>query len=78
MSTGAAGEPADQLIAGEEIARVRAALARLKSDEQDLIALHFAAGLTVKEAGAAVGKSESTARMRLWRAVRKLRKDLEK
>ncbi len=73
-------EPADPepgperraLIANEQLALARL-VGRLSEDEQELIQLRFAAGLTSVQIAAVVGCSSGAARQRLHRALDRLR-----
>jgi RNA polymerase sigma-70 factor (ECF subfamily) len=55
---------------------VQRALAKLSEDERDVVALRYGAELTVPEIAKMAGLSESTARGRLYAALRKLRNEL--
>jgi RNA polymerase sigma factor (sigma-70 family) len=66
-------EPEAAVLGGEERAELRAHLARLTVRERDAVALRFGAGLRAAEVGAALGISETAARMLVYRAVSKLR-----
>ena len=69
--------PDEQFALKERLERLGAAVRTLKPEEQELIALHFTCELTVSQVAKIVGKSESATRMRIWRALRVLRKELE-
>ena len=51
------------------------AIGKLPSDQRDVLVLRFAAGLSVREIAAVIGKSESATQMRLWRTLQTIRKD---
>ncbi len=72
-------EPAPDVtaLAGEERARLLAAVARLPARERDLIGLKFAAGLTNRRIAELSGLTESNVGVILYRAVRRLRTDLD-
>jgi RNA polymerase sigma-70 factor, ECF subfamily len=55
---------------------LRRALARLSPDDRLLLAMRYAVDLGSGELGAVLGTSPSAARMRLSRAVDRLRKEL--
>ena len=57
----------------ELLARVDAAVVRLREGERRVVLLHFYSGMSVGEVGAAMGLSEGAVRKRLWRAMEKLR-----
>jgi len=61
-----------QVVAAEAHARVRAALGRLDATQREIVLLRFVAGLTFREIGAVVGKSESSAHRDTLRALRTL------
>lgn len=69
-------EPEQAAIQNESHTRLIAALARLATDERDLIALKFAAGLTNRDIAKVTGLSESNVGIKLFRAMRKLRDKL--
>ena len=56
----------------ERLARMRALLAGLPPEKRELVALRFAASLTLREIAAVVGKSESTVREHLAATLRLL------
>lgn len=55
-----------------------AALSRLSSADRDALVLRFLEGREFREVGGALGLSENTARMRVTRALEKLRRVLER
>lgn len=57
----------------ERLARMRAPLAGLSPEKRELVALRFAASLTLREIAAVVGKSESTVHEQLAAALRLLK-----
>lgn len=65
--------PEDTAIAAEERQSVLALLATLPDIQQEAIALRFAAGLTSREIGEVVGRSEDATKKLLTRALAALR-----
>ncbi len=67
-------EPLDQtLIRQEELARLRREVGRLSSEQQELLALSFAAGLTAPEISSVLRIKPDAVRQRLSRAIRALK-----
>ena len=66
--------PEEAAILSEAMADLRASVARLPHEQQEALALRYVAGLSIKEIASVIGKSESAAQMRLWRALNALRK----
>lgn len=66
-------EPSDGLVADEEAADVRAAFARLRPEEQELLYLRVVVGLTSEEAAGVLGKRGGAIRMAQARALDRLR-----
>jgi len=60
----------------QDLAEVRAALARLTDEQREAIALRFFAGLSAREAAVAMGKQEGTVRGLQFRAIGALRRQL--
>ena len=73
-SPAAARGPAEAVEARDAVAR---ALSDLSEEERDALALRYGAELTVPEIAKLTGLSESTARGRIYGAMRKLRDELE-
>jgi RNA polymerase sigma-70 factor (ECF subfamily) len=69
----AGGDPADAI----EVVDLQRALARLKPDERQLLALRFVAGLDSTEIARELGGSASGIRSRIARLVDRLRTDLD-
>ena len=75
-------EPADSVglealsVLGEEIRELRAAIRRLTPDQQEAIALRYAAGLTADEAAKVMGRRAGTVRGLTFRAIEALRRHL--
>ena len=70
-------DPEKLMIAGEERNCLMAAIARLSSQERDILGLKFAAGKTNRSIAEVIGKSESHVGVIVHRAMRKLRAELE-
>ena len=69
-------EPADSVLAGESRRELLAALGRLREGERQAIVARYFVGLTDAEAGAALGVPRATVKMRAWRGLEKLRREL--
>ncbi|HET6745123.1 MAG TPA: sigma-70 family RNA polymerase sigma factor [Candidatus Limnocylindria bacterium] len=71
-------ETPDRLtVRGEEIRELRRAIATLTADQQEALALRFAAGLSAEEAAAVMGRHAGTVRGLTFRAIASLRRRLE-
>jgi RNA polymerase sigma factor (sigma-70 family) len=70
--------PEEVVIAGEARDALLAAVARLSERERDLLALKFGAQLTNRRIAALTGLSESNVGVILYRAVARLRADLNR
>ncbi|QBD76247.1 sigma-70 family RNA polymerase sigma factor [Ktedonosporobacter rubrisoli] len=66
--------PEEIVIATESIERVRQLLDRLSRQERELLALRFAARLTIPEIALIIGKSEEATKKQLARLLRRLHK----
>jgi RNA polymerase sigma factor (sigma-70 family) len=66
-------EPEVEALGALAMDEVRGHLAKLTERERDAVALRFGAGLKAAEVGAALGVSETAARMLVHRAVSRLR-----
>ncbi|MGQ0607007.1 MAG: RNA polymerase sigma factor [Chloroflexota bacterium] len=79
---GAIAEPSDgigleaRLLHGEEIRELRAAIRQLTPDQQEAIALRYAAGLSAEEAARVMGRRAGTIRGLTFRAIESLRRHL--
>jgi len=75
-------EPANTLglealsVRGEEIRELRGAIRRLTGDQQEALALRFAAGLSAEEAAQVMGRKAGTVRGLTFRAIAALRRHL--
>ncbi len=71
------GDGLDALaVRGEEIRELRDAMCRLTADQQEAIALRFAAGLSADEAAVVMGRQAGTIRGLTFRAIGALRRHL--
>jgi RNA polymerase sigma-70 factor, ECF subfamily len=66
-------DPAHAAIVADDIRELKALVAQLPDSEREMLALRFAAGLTSREIGALVGRSESAVKKRLWRILQMLK-----
>lgn len=71
-----ASSPAERVIAGEDAAEVRAALASLDPDDREVVWLRVCAGLSSEEVGGIVGKRPGAVRMQQLRALEAMAKRL--
>jgi RNA polymerase sigma-70 factor (ECF subfamily) len=75
-------EPSDGIglealsVRGEQIRELRAAVRRLTPDQQEAIALRYAAGLSAEEAARVMGRRAGTVRGLTFRAIDALRRHL--
>jgi RNA polymerase sigma-70 factor (ECF subfamily) len=68
-------ETPDRLtVRGEEVRELRSAIRRLTPDQQEALALRFAAGLTAEEAAQVMGKRAGTVRGLTFRGIASLRR----
>jgi RNA polymerase sigma-70 factor, ECF subfamily len=74
---GSGGDPEGLVARAEEARRIRRALATLPEERRQVIVLRFADGLTAREIGAILDRSEGAARVLLHRALRDLAALLE-
>src|SRR5205814_2358378 len=65
--------PEASALALEQHRQLRSAIRWLPLEKQDLLALRFAAGLTSREIGVVVGKSEASVKKQLTRTVGSLK-----
>jgi RNA polymerase sigma-70 factor (ECF subfamily) len=71
------GDGLDALaVAGEEVRELQAAISRLTPDQQEALALRFAAGMSADEAAAVMGRQAGTIRGLTFRAIGALRRHL--
>ncbi len=67
----------DVTVRGEEVRELRAAIRRLTTDQQEALALRYAAGLSTEEAARVMGRRAGTIRGLTFRAIESLRRQLE-
>jgi RNA polymerase sigma-70 factor, ECF subfamily len=65
-------DPAGAAALAEDARRLRAAVARLSDDRRQVIVLRFVDGLSAREIGAVLGRSEGAVRVLQHRALREL------
>jgi RNA polymerase sigma-70 factor (ECF subfamily) len=65
--------PSEQVIRGEELLRLAAALAQLPAEQRQVIELHHLRGWPVAEVAAALGRSKPAVMGLLFRGLKKLR-----
>ena len=70
-------DPAGVVARAEGQREVRAALDRLAAERRQAVVLRFVDGLTAREIGAVLGRSEGAARVLLHRALRDLAAELD-
>jgi RNA polymerase sigma-70 factor (ECF subfamily) len=70
------GGPEALSLRGEELRELQAALRQLTADQQEAIALRFAAGLSAEEAAQVMGRRAGTIRGLTFRAIASLRRRL--
>jgi RNA polymerase sigma factor (sigma-70 family) len=72
-----APSPEERLLREERVAGLLAAVARLAPRHQELIGLRYGSGLDTAETAAVLGVREAVVRTRLWRALGRLRREIE-
>jgi len=65
--------PEAQVLQREAAIRLHQALTACDASAREVLALHFAAGLTVRETAAVVGRSEAAVKKQLTRTIRALK-----
>ena len=70
--------PLERVISSEDEACYRAALARLRARERELIVAHVELGYTHAQLGCMIGRSSNAARMALQRAVRRFADEMHR
>ncbi|HET8653671.1 MAG TPA: RNA polymerase sigma factor [Gaiellaceae bacterium] len=77
LSGGAAPSPEANLLAGEQQARLLAAVDGLPDEQRDVVACRYFLELTEEETAAALGLRKGTVKSRLSRGLERLRRELE-
>jgi RNA polymerase sigma-70 factor, ECF subfamily len=72
-----ANSPEDEALSTENHRLVHMAVARLPDDQREAVGLRFGAGLTARQIGLAIGKSEEATQKLISRAIVRLREDLD-
>jgi len=70
-------DPAGLALRAEEARRIRAAVAALPDDRRQVILLRFADGLSAREIGTVLDRSEGAVRVLLHRALKDLAGQLD-
>jgi RNA polymerase sigma-70 factor (ECF subfamily) len=70
-------DPLGSVIQAEQVSRLGELYARLDDDRQELIRLRYAAGLTHKQVGQVLGRSEAAVAMALHRTLQWFQKNWE-
>jgi RNA polymerase sigma-70 factor (ECF subfamily) len=70
-------DPEAEVVDRERLAAVAAAMARLPNIQREALALRYASGLTAREIGVVLGKSEDATQKLMSRALAALREDLQ-
>jgi RNA polymerase sigma-70 factor (ECF subfamily) len=78
LATQGDGGPEALSLRGEQLRELQAALRRLTADQQEAIALRFAAGLSAEEAARVMGRRPGTIRGLTFRAIASLRRILSR
>jgi RNA polymerase sigma-70 factor (ECF subfamily) len=73
VSLPAVDGPEEAVLAAEQRAEVADAFRRLRSDQQEVLALRVLGGLSAAQVGEVLGKSEGAVRVAQHRALRSLR-----
>lgn len=76
LQTAGDGGPEALSLRGEQMRELRAAMEQLTADQQEAIALRFAAGLSAEEAAKVMGRRAGTIRGLTFRAIASLRRRL--
>jgi RNA polymerase sigma-70 factor (ECF subfamily) len=76
LSASADRGPEAMSLRGEELRELQAALRQLTADQQEALALRFAAGLSAEEAATVMGRQAGTIRGLTFRAIASLRRVL--
>lgn len=68
----ATADPAHQAVVADDARRLRDAMARLSDERRGVLVLRFVDGLSAREIGAVIGRSEGAVRVLQHRALREL------
>jgi RNA polymerase sigma-70 factor, ECF subfamily len=71
------GEPIEDLMQAEQQQAIQTLVKQLPHEQQDMLALKIAGGLTAEEVGQVVGKSAGAVRVELHRIIKRLRVQVE-
>jgi RNA polymerase sigma-70 factor, ECF subfamily len=77
VSNPADGSPSDLVERAEEAVRVQAAIDTLPETAREVVALHYLAGLSIRETAKAMNVAEGTVKSRLSAALKTLRSQLQ-
>ena len=77
LAPAASPDPLAETIRQESLTSLAAVLARLDEDQQELLRLRYAAGLTYGEIGKLLGRIEAAVKMALRRLVQRLKSEWE-
>ena len=69
-------DPLDEVVGRERIRTVWQAVDRLPAQQRAAMILKFSEDLTMEEVGSVLGKSPAAAKLLIYRAVQRLRRDL--
>ena len=69
--------PESSAVSAEAVVRVRSVISALSQHKQELLALHFAAGLSSRQVAAVTGKNEPAVKKQIWRLIQQLREELQ-
>jgi RNA polymerase sigma-70 factor (ECF subfamily) len=69
-------DPLDEVVGRERIRTVWQAVDRLPAQQRAAMILKFSEDMTMEEVGAVLGKSPAAAKLLIYRAVQRLRRDL--
>lgn len=72
-----APSPEERLLWEEEVRRVLEAIGRLGDEDREIIGLRYGSGLAAAAIAVTLGLKESAVRTRLWRALKRLRREVE-
>jgi len=73
LADGAAPDPLGAVIDSQRLSRLNQLLNSLRPEDQELLRLRFAAGLTFAQVGQVIGRSEGACKMAIQRLIERLR-----